>query len=152
MDHKATTLRFECCWRTHQDALRIVTVPQRQAAQDRHVQCVQMILEHVDDVVSPSKVEPGELTKRNPDQPRKVTGSLEHGQLTINLTDTHVDRFKQQDRALQGRERPPRCRRDSVKIAAQKVSMRQARPRNGGGDFLGSGDDNDVVPAHQGIA
>lgn len=30
--------------------------------------------------------------------------------------------------------------------------MRHARPRDSGGDFLGSGDDNNIINAHQGIA
>jgi hypothetical protein len=152
MDLKATTLRFQCCQGTHQDALRIVTVPQRQAAQNRHVQCVEMLLEHVDDVIFSINFEARELTKRNPDQPRQVPGSSKHGQLPINLSDAHVHRFKQQDRAPQGRERPTCGCRDGVEIAAQKALTRHARPRNGGSEFLRSGDDDYVIPTHHGIA
>lgn len=70
MDHKVTSLRLEYRGGTNKHTLRIVTVPQRQAAQDRHVECVQVFLEHVDNVVLSLNVEARELTKCNPDYSR----------------------------------------------------------------------------------
>jgi hypothetical protein len=54
--------------------------------------------------------------------------------------------------APQRRKHPTRCGRDGFVIAAQKASMRHARPRNGSGDFFGSGDDDSVVVSHESIA
>ncbi len=78
---------------TDRNAERIRTMAQGNAAENRHVELVEVFSDNIEHGLLACRSKPCELTDHHTGYAIKVTGLSQHGQVPIDLADCHVHGF-----------------------------------------------------------